>query len=62
MSASRDVIADVHGIPEDEVKCKNCQYAENFINDMYICKFWGDQGTRADAFCSLFRKENGNER
>ena len=34
MSVSRDVIADALNVPESEVRCKSCQFAENFINDI----------------------------
>ena len=61
MSVSRDVIADALNIPESEVRCKSCKFAENFINDMYICKAWGDQWTRSDDFCSFFQRGGKDE-
>ena len=61
MSVGCDVIAEALNIPESGVRCKSCQFAENFINDMYFCKAWGNQWTRADDFCSFFQRGEKHE-
>jgi len=56
MSVSRDVIADVIGVPEDNVRCDNCDYSRRFVGNMHLCNFWNDQWTKPDAFCSFFKE------
>ena len=56
MSASRDVIARVAGVPEEMCDCRHCARHSEFINDMLWCIGWSSQ-TRASSFCSMFVPE-----
>ncbi len=60
MSVSRQTIAEILNIPEDEVKCKNCVYIKQWLHAMYTCSFWGSTAyVPSDAFCTFFsRKED----
>lgn len=57
MSADRDTLARVHGIPTDQVKCANCARHSEFINDVLWCDGW-NTSARADEFCSLYVRES----
>lgn len=62
MSVSRQTIADILNIHEDEVRCENCVYGRQWISNMFKCSFWDDITIRlpSDAFCTFFRRdENG---
>ena len=58
MSISRNTIADILGIAEDEVKCENCTYKKRWINDAYMCSLWAMfRGFVPDDFCAFFRRK-----
>lgn len=60
MSASRDVLARVCKVPEEEVRCVTCIHSVPFINDAYLCKLWNTNTILgANDFCSFW--ENGGD-
>ena len=55
MSVGRDVIADVCGVEEEDVRCETCV---GFSGHLW-CEAW-EQPTRAEDFCSFWQKKGGD--
>lgn len=61
MSVDRETIAKAHDIPTDQVKCANCAWHSEFINNMLWCDGWNARA-RAVDFCSFYeRKSEGKD-
>ena len=58
MSVNRKTVAEESGVEESEVRCLNCEYAEQIINGLYLCTFWKDQYIIESDFCSFWRAKN----
>ena len=58
MSVSREVLASVCEVPEEEVRCATCRHRVLFINDAYHCKLWKTNTIlRENDFCSFWDKD-----
>ncbi len=57
MSVKRDVIADVLNIPEEQVRCENCVYAQKCVGDAYVCDFWDVGFMDNTSYCSFFMQK-----
>ena len=56
MSAKREVVADVRGVPETEVKCEACAYHEHIGNfGLVQCLNWGEL-VNAASFCTFWER------
>ena len=53
MSASREVVADVSGVPVSECDCRHCERSKKQSGDLFWCMAWLLEVT-ADAVCSFF--------
>lgn len=60
MSVDRDTLARVHGIPAEQIKCANCAWHSEFINNMLWCDGWNARAI-ADGFCSFYERESEEE-
>lgn len=50
MSVGKDVIARVHNVNEDDVKCSSCKFYVPLF-----CNAWC-QETESDSYCSFYAK------
>lgn len=64
MSVSRDVIANVNGVPVDYVKCENCYHNKGaIVGNVIDCSFWknNDFSISKNDFCSFWADKKGGE-